>query len=200
MLVFPLRTFAVAGSLTILTSSLALLTAASKVDGRYPYNTATVRCIGPGPTPSPPPPRRSLSFPNCSSLQLPHTCCTSSSAKQHMATPTHPESHALPGACCFSSFLQCSIGSTTTCSSGHSTTSIHPPTRYSKPGYIHLPVPPRAQVLGNLKIATTALLFRLMLGRRVSVLQWLALLLLTTGTTVSQVRVFVCVCCCPDAV
>ena len=43
------------------------------------------------------------------------------------------------------------------------------------------------QVLGNLKIATTALLFRMMLGRRLSVLQWLALLLLTTGTTVSQV-------------
>lgn len=44
------------------------------------------------------------------------------------------------------------------------------------------------QVLGNLKILTTGVLLCLLLRRHLSVLQWLALFLLCSGTTTSQVR------------
>lgn len=44
------------------------------------------------------------------------------------------------------------------------------------------------QILGNLKIVSTGLLLRFLLGRRLSMLQWTAILLLTTGATTSQVR------------
>jgi solute carrier family 35 (UDP-sugar transporter), member A1/2/3 len=47
--------------------------------------------------------------------------------------------------------------------------------------------PATYQVLGNLKIVTTGLLLWLFLGRRLSKLQWIALLLLTLGATTSQV-------------
>ena len=43
------------------------------------------------------------------------------------------------------------------------------------------------QILGNLKIVSTGLLFRLALGRRLSRSQWMALLLLTLGATTSQI-------------
>ncbi|XP_057439632.1 CMP-sialic acid transporter 1 [Lotus japonicus] len=44
------------------------------------------------------------------------------------------------------------------------------------------------QIMGNLKIVTTGILFRLFLGRRLSNLQWMAVGLLAIGTTTSQVR------------
>ncbi|KAJ6326657.1 hypothetical protein OIU78_013695 [Salix suchowensis] len=44
------------------------------------------------------------------------------------------------------------------------------------------------QIMGNLKIVTTAILFRLFLRRRLSNLQWMAIVLLTVGTTTSQVK------------
>ncbi|XP_028770360.1 CMP-sialic acid transporter 1 [Neltuma alba] len=44
------------------------------------------------------------------------------------------------------------------------------------------------QIMGNLKIVTTGILFRLLLGRRLSNLQWMAIVLLAVGTTTSQVR------------
>ncbi|RZB49697.1 CMP-sialic acid transporter 1 isoform C [Glycine soja] len=44
------------------------------------------------------------------------------------------------------------------------------------------------QIMGNLKIVTTGILFRLFLGRRLSNLQWMAIVLLAVGTTTSQVR------------
>ena len=47
--------------------------------------------------------------------------------------------------------------------------------------------PPTYQILGNLKIVTTGVLFRLLLQRRLSVLQWTALVLLMIGATTSQV-------------
>ena len=47
--------------------------------------------------------------------------------------------------------------------------------------------PATYQVLGNLKIVTTGLLFWLFLGRRLSKLQWISLVLLTLGATTSQV-------------
>ncbi|XP_056847891.1 CMP-sialic acid transporter 1-like isoform X1 [Raphanus sativus] len=43
------------------------------------------------------------------------------------------------------------------------------------------------QIMGNLKIVTTALLFRLFLKRKLSNLQWMAIGLLAVGTTTSQV-------------
>ncbi|KAG6781148.1 hypothetical protein POTOM_014037 [Populus tomentosa] len=44
------------------------------------------------------------------------------------------------------------------------------------------------QIMGNLKIVTTAILFRLFLRRRLSNLQWMAIVLLAVGTTTSQVK------------
>ncbi|CAN0925914.1 CMP-sialic acid transporter 1 [Linum grandiflorum] len=44
------------------------------------------------------------------------------------------------------------------------------------------------QIMGNLKIVTTGILFRLFLKRKLSNLQWMAIVLLAVGTTTSQVR------------
>ncbi|KAG0589992.1 hypothetical protein M758_1G061100 [Ceratodon purpureus] len=44
------------------------------------------------------------------------------------------------------------------------------------------------QIMGNLKIVTTGILFRTFLKRKLSRLQWMAIMLLTIGTTVSQVK------------
>lgn len=44
------------------------------------------------------------------------------------------------------------------------------------------------QILGNLKIVTTGILFRLFLKRKLSNLQWMAIVLLAVGTTTSQVK------------
>ncbi|CAJ1975437.1 unnamed protein product [Sphenostylis stenocarpa] len=43
------------------------------------------------------------------------------------------------------------------------------------------------QIMGNLKIVTTRVLFRMFLGRRLSNLQWMAIVLLVVGTTTSRV-------------
>ena len=43
------------------------------------------------------------------------------------------------------------------------------------------------QILGNLKIVTTGLLFWVWLRRKLSLLQWMALVLLMVGATTSQV-------------
>lgn len=47
---------------------------------------------------------------------------------------------------------------------------------------------PTYQILGNLKIVTTGLLFWLCLRRRLTPLQWMALLLLMMGAATSQVK------------
>ncbi|CAL9030323.1 unnamed protein product [Prunus brigantina] len=44
------------------------------------------------------------------------------------------------------------------------------------------------QIMGNLKIVTTGILFRLFLRRKLSNLQWIAIVLLAVGTTTSQVK------------
>ncbi|KAL2608793.1 hypothetical protein R1flu_027366 [Riccia fluitans] len=44
------------------------------------------------------------------------------------------------------------------------------------------------QILGNLKIVTTAILFRAFLKKKLSRLQWIAIVLLTLGTTTSQLK------------
>lgn len=44
------------------------------------------------------------------------------------------------------------------------------------------------QIMGNLKIVTTGILFRLFLRRKLSTLQWMAIVLLAVGTTTSQVK------------
>ncbi|XP_073029720.1 CMP-sialic acid transporter 1-like isoform X1 [Primulina eburnea] len=44
------------------------------------------------------------------------------------------------------------------------------------------------QIMGNLKIVTTGILFRLFLKRKLSNLQWMAIGLLAIGTTTSQVK------------
>lgn len=47
--------------------------------------------------------------------------------------------------------------------------------------------PATYQILGNLKIVTTGLLSWIALNRTLSILQWIALVLLTVGATTSQV-------------
>ncbi|URE20170.1 Nucleotide-sugar transporter [Musa troglodytarum] len=49
--------------------------------------------------------------------------------------------------------------------------------------------PSTYQIMGNLKIVTTGFLFRFFLRRRLTTLQWMAIVLLTVGTTTSQVKV-----------
>jgi UDP-sugar transporter A1/2/3 len=44
------------------------------------------------------------------------------------------------------------------------------------------------QIMGNLKIVTTGILFRLFLKRKLSNLQWMAIVLLAIGTTTSQTK------------
>ncbi|KAB1998959.1 hypothetical protein ES319_D12G126900v1 [Gossypium barbadense] len=44
------------------------------------------------------------------------------------------------------------------------------------------------QIMGNLKIVTTGILFRLFLKKKLSNLQWMAIVLLAVGTTTSQVK------------
>ncbi|KDP28519.1 hypothetical protein JCGZ_14290 [Jatropha curcas] len=44
------------------------------------------------------------------------------------------------------------------------------------------------QIMANLKIVTTGILFRLFLRRKLSNLQWMAVTLLAVGTTTSQVK------------
>ncbi|KAJ8471459.1 hypothetical protein OPV22_025802 [Ensete ventricosum] len=48
--------------------------------------------------------------------------------------------------------------------------------------------PSTYQIMGNLKIVTTGILFRFFLRRRLTTLQWMAIVLLTVGTTTSQVK------------
>ena len=47
--------------------------------------------------------------------------------------------------------------------------------------------PSTYQILGNLKIATTGILFRVFLKRYLSKVKWLSLMLLLVGATTSQV-------------
>ncbi|XP_010261488.1 PREDICTED: CMP-sialic acid transporter 1 [Nelumbo nucifera] len=44
------------------------------------------------------------------------------------------------------------------------------------------------QIMGNLKIVTTGILFRLFLKRKLYTLQWMAIVLLAVGTTTSQIK------------
>ncbi|XP_021757613.1 CMP-sialic acid transporter 1-like isoform X1 [Chenopodium quinoa] len=44
------------------------------------------------------------------------------------------------------------------------------------------------QIMGNLKIVTTGILFRLFLKKKLTNLQWMAIILLAVGTTTSQVK------------
>ncbi|KAG0454727.1 hypothetical protein HPP92_024019 [Vanilla planifolia] len=48
--------------------------------------------------------------------------------------------------------------------------------------------PSTYQIMGNLKIVTTGILFRFFLKRKLSNLQWMAIILLAVGTTTSQVK------------
>lgn len=50
---------------------------------------------------------------------------------------------------------------------------------------------PTYQILGNLKIVTTGLLFYLWLRRRLTPLQWMALVLLMIGAATSQVVIHI---------
>ncbi len=48
--------------------------------------------------------------------------------------------------------------------------------------------PATYQIMGNLKIITTGVLFRIMLGRHLTPVQWIALVLLALGAATSQIK------------
>ncbi|XP_019704368.1 CMP-sialic acid transporter 1 isoform X2 [Elaeis guineensis] len=62
---------------------------------------------------------------------------------------------------------------------------IHNNVQFSTLTYVD---PSTYQIMGNLKIVTTGILFRLFMRRRLSTLQWMAIVLLAVGTTTSQVK------------
>ncbi|CAL8157537.1 unnamed protein product [Prunus armeniaca] len=62
---------------------------------------------------------------------------------------------------------------------------IHNNVQFATLGYVDTST---YQIMGNLKIVTTGVLFRLFLRRKLSNLQWIAIVLLAVGTTTSQVK------------
>ncbi|KAJ6818390.1 CMP-sialic acid transporter 1 [Iris pallida] len=62
---------------------------------------------------------------------------------------------------------------------------VHNNVQFSTLTYVD---PSTYQIMGNLKIVTTGILFRLFLQRKLSNLQWMAIVLLAVGTTTSQVK------------
>lgn len=90
---------------------------------------------------------------------------------------------------------------TTTSNSTRCHSSTQPRTRRAPIAHSHAPTsikpllnsccgcasPRLSQILGNLKIVTTGVLFRVALGRHLTRTQWIALLLLTLGATISQI-------------
>lgn len=144
------RSICAACALTLLTSLAGLLTAASKTDGAYSYNTATVPFVA-----------------ECIKLSLSLLLLArerASSAAVSMTRDWRSVSlYVLPSVI----YL------------------IHNNVQFETLRYVD---PATYQVLGNLKIVSTGVLLRVLLGRQLSSLQWMALLLMTTGATISQVR------------
>jgi len=145
-----LRTLAAAAVLTIATSSQGLLTTASKTEGQYLYNFATVPFLAEA----------------CKlgvSLFLLSSQIQADPSKVQMTRD-------------WRTIMLFPVPSLIYL--------VHNNVQFSTLQYVD---PSTYQIMGNLKIVTTGLLFRLILRRQLSKLQWIALLLLTVGATTSQV-------------
>lgn len=145
-----MRKLAVAATLTIFTCSQGLLMEASKVDGKYPYNSAVV-------------PLLSELVKLILSVMLlrraktrdPKGTIMTMDLKSVMLFPIPSIIYVM-----------------------------HNNVQFYTMAYVDAAT---YQILGNLKIVTTGILFRFALGRMMTRTQWIALLLLTVGATVSQI-------------
>ena len=145
-----MRKLAVAATLTIFTCSQGLLMEASKVDGKYPYNSAVV-------------PLLSELVKLILSVMLlrrakkrdPNGTIMTMDLKSVMLFPIPSIIYVM-----------------------------HNNVQFYTMAYVDAAT---YQILGNLKIVTTGILFRFALGRMMTRTQWIALLLLTVGATVSQI-------------
>lgn len=145
------RTLICAVVLTLATSSQGLLTTASKIDGRYRYNFATVPFLA----------------------EILKLIVSTVFLRQAMATSESPVKMTRT----WNTWVLFPVPSLIYV--------VHNNVQFYMLKYLN---PSTYQILGNLKIITTGLLFRIFLGRRLSTLQWVALMLLMVGATTSQVR------------
>eukprot|EP00884_Botryococcus_braunii_P003112 jgi/Botrbrau1/12801/Bobra.117_1s0017.2 len=145
------KTVAVAATLTLATSSQGLLTTASKTDGKYSYNFATVPFLA-----------ELLKLIisgillNRQRRESPETTRVTLNLRTYLL-------FAVPSVIYW----------------------LHNNVQFLTLQYVD---PSTYQILGNLKIVTTGLLSWIALHRNLTVLQWLALILLTIGATTSQVN------------
>mmetsp|Transcript_52444 Transcript_52444/g.166801 ORF Transcript_52444/g.166801 Transcript_52444/m.166801 type:complete len:327 (+) Transcript_52444:194-1174(+) len=145
-----LRVLAVATVLTLATSSQGLLTTASKTNGVYLYNFATVPLLS-----------ELCKF--LVSLHLLMSDRRKDASKVNVTTdPRTVATYLIPSII----YL------------------VHNNVQFMTLKYVD---PSTYQILGNLKIVTTGVMFRVFLKRRLSKLQWIALMLLMVGATTSQV-------------
>lgn len=146
------KSITAACGLTVLTSSLGLLTTASKsADGTYAYNSATIPFLA------------ELIKLLVSFYLL---------RKQQRETPEHARMTQT-----WQSIMLFPVPSLIYW--------VHNNVQFYTLRYVD---PATYQILGNLKIVTTGVLFRLLLQRRLSTLQWIALALLMIGATTSQLK------------
>ena len=145
-----MRKLAVACTLTIFTCSQGLLMEASKVDGKYPYNSAVVPLLS-------------------ELVKLILSVMLLRRAKQRDPNGTIMTTD-------LKSIMLFPIPSIIYV--------MHNNVQFYTMAYVDAAT---YQILGNLKIVTTGILFRFALGRLMTRTQWIALLLLTVGATVSQI-------------
>lgn len=145
------RTLICATVLTLATSSQGLLTTASKIDGKYRYNFATVPFLA----------------------EIIKLLVSVAFLRQAIASSETPVKMTRS----WKTLVLFPVPSIIYV--------VHNNVQFYMLKYLN---PSTYQILGNLKIITTGLLFRIFLGRRLSVLQWIALVLLMVGATTSQVR------------
>ena len=194
-------TLGMAALLTVLTSSQGLLTTASKRDGSYEYNFATVPFLAEGvkflisyhllrrQKATDPKAARcttqlktvalflvpSLIYMLHNNVQVRKMNKGGEGAQQYVGHPRAGWSEGRLLSSC----------DTTTHHPLHSRSPTPPRLQFYFLKYVD---PATYQILGNLKIITTGVLFRVFLRRQLSLLQWIALFLLAVGATTSQIN------------
>lgn len=147
---FASGTLSMAALLTLLTSSQGLLTSASKTNGGYAYNPATVPFFS------------ELTKLSISAYLLRRQMRSDPAAARVTRSLRSSLLYFVPGLIY----------------AAHNNVQFY---------FLKYVDPTTYQILGNLKIITTGLLLWLVLGRRMSPLQWIALSLLAVGATTSQI-------------
>jgi UDP-sugar transporter A1/2/3 len=145
------QTLICATVLTLATSSQGIFTTASKVDGRYLYNFATVPFLA----------------------EILKLLVSTAFLRKAIATSETPVKMTRA----WRTWVLFPVPSLIYV--------VHNNVQFYMLKYVN---PSTYQILGNLKIITTGLLFRIFLGRRLSALQWIALVLLMVGATTSQIK------------